>query len=107
MNWTTGDTGPPIAAVIPVLDYEGNETAGAANLTGATINFQMTPVGGKKYEVNQPADIVGDPTNGTVQYDWAANDLGRAGDYYTQWEVTFPDLTVQTTSKETITIDRQ
>jgi len=107
MNYRTGDTGPAYTARIPLKDNAGELTGSYANLTGATVNFQMRKADDKRYQVNQPATIVGDPTAGRVQYSWATNDLGIAGEYLVQFEVTFQDLTVITTETETITVERQ
>lgn len=107
MRYVTGDTGPAYTARIPLLDNDGEATGSYADLTGATVNFQMRKPNAKKYQVNQPAVIVGAPTDGRVSYSWAANDLGYPGEYDVQFEVTFNDSTIQTTVVETITVERQ
>ena len=107
MDWTTGDTGPPISARIPLLDNEGEETGSYVDLTSATVNFQMRKGDARNYRINQPAVVVGTPTDGNVRYDWRTNDLGQPGEYEVQWEVTLADLTIQTTKKVTITVLRQ
>lgn len=107
MTFKTGDTGPAFTARIPLKDHEGVATGAYANLTGASVNFQMRKPDDRRYQVNQPAVIVGPPTDGRVQYSWAANDLSIPGDFEVQFEVTFADLTVQTTERETITVERQ
>jgi len=107
MNYRTGDTGPAFTARIPIMNNEGVATGAYANLTGASVNFQMRKSDDKRYQVNQPATIVGPPTDGRVQYSWAANDLSIAGEFEVQFEVTFQDLTVITTETETNTVERQ
>jgi hypothetical protein len=47
------------------------------------------------------------PAAGTVTYSWATNDLSVPGEYVVQWEVTYPDTRIQTTSQETVTVRRQ
>lgn len=107
MRYVTGDTGPAYTARIPLLDNDSVATGSYANLTTATVNFQMRKLDDKKYQVNQPAQIVGDATNGRVTYVWQTNDLGLAGEYEVQFEVTWNDGTIQTTDTETITVERQ
>ena len=107
MRYVTGDTGPAYVARVPLLDNDGEETGFYADLTDATVNFQMRKPDDKKYQVNQPATIVGDPTDGRVRYSWATNDLGVKGEYLVQFEVTWNDGTIQTTKTETITVERQ
>ena len=107
MNFRTGDTGPAFTARIPLKDNDGVATGAYANLTRATVNFQMRKSDDKRYQVNQPATIVGDPTAGRVQYSWAANDLSISGEFEVQFEVTFEDHTIITTETETITVERQ
>ena len=107
MRYVTGDTGPAYTARIPLKDNAGELTGSYADLTGASVNFQMRKGDDKRYQVNQPATIVGAATDGRASYSWAANDLGIAGEYEVQFEVTFSDGTIQTTETETITVERQ
>jgi len=107
MQWTSGDTGPPYQARIPLLDADDEPTGSYVDLTGASVNFQMRRADDKNYRVNQPASVVGDPTEGRVRYDWSTNDLAVPGEYEVQWEITLADTTIQTTKKETITVLRQ
>ena len=107
MRYVTGDTGPAHQARIPLLDNDGNETGSYADLTDASVKFQMRKADDKEYTVDAVASIVGTPTDGRVKYSWAANDLSMPGEYLVQYEVTFPDTTIQTTTTETITVERQ
>ena len=107
MNYRTGDTGPAYTARIPLKDNDGELTGAYANLTRATVNFQMRKADDKRYQVNQPATVIGAPTDGRVQYSWAANDLSIPGEFEVQFEVTFEDQTIITTETETITVARQ
>ena len=106
MEWVTGDTKPDITARLPLLDIDGEETGSYADLTGASVMFQMRRPDDKRFTVNQPA-TVDDPPNGSVSYVWATNDLSVPGDYYVQWEVTWPDSSKQTSRVAEITIRRQ
>ena len=105
--YTTGDTGPDYQARIPLLDNDREPTGSYADLTGASVNFQMRKADDKKYQVNQPGTIVGAATDGRVKYSWQTNDLGIAGEYEVQFEVTFAGGEIQTTEKETVTVKRQ
>ena len=106
MEWVTGDTKPDIAAQIPLLDSDGEETGSNANLAGATVKFQMRRPDDKRFTVNGAA-TVNDAANGLVSYVWGANDLSVAGTYYVQWEVTWADSSQQTTKVAEITVRRQ
>jgi hypothetical protein len=107
MVFKTGDTGPAFTARIPLKDADGNLTGSYADLTDASVFFQMRKSNDRTYQVNASATIVGDPTDGRVQYSWATNDLGLAGEFECQFEITFADATIQTTDKETIQVQRQ
>jgi hypothetical protein len=107
MEWVTGDTKPDIAARLPLLDADGEETGGYANLSTALgVRFQMRRPDDKRFTVNAAA-TVSDAPNGGVRYTWGANDLSVPGDYYVQWEVTWIDGSKQTSKVAEITIRRQ
>lgn len=106
MEWVSGDTKPDISSQIPLLDADGVETGSYADLTDADVDFQMRRPDDKRFTVNQPADIV-DAPNGIVRYQWGVNDLSVPGVYQTQWEVTWPDTSIQTTAIAEITVRRQ
>lgn len=89
-----GNTKPDITAI---LHAEDDDTA-VVDLTGATVKFQMRRQDDRRFTVNAAASIVGSPTLGAVSYSWAANDLAVAGTYESQWEITFGDGKIQTTS---------
>lgn len=104
-TWVQGDTRPSITATL----HDADNPALILDLTTATsVRFQMRKADDKVYQVNEIADIVGSPVNGNVSYDWGPNDLSVAGDFETQWEVTFNDGGIQTTADtNTITVRRQ
>jgi hypothetical protein len=106
MEWVTGDTKPDISARLPLLDEEGAETGSYANLTDATVKFQMRRPDDKRFTVNKPAVVV-DAPNGIVRYTWAADELSIPGEYQVQWEVTWVDSSKQTSRYATITVRRQ
>lgn len=52
------------------------------DLTGAqSVKFTMASVPGKPKVSAANAAVVGDATEGTVEYTWQAADMDRAGDY--------------------------
>lgn len=106
MEWVTGDTKPDITARLPLLDADGEETGSYADLTNATVYFQMRRPDDKRFTVNGLASVV-DAVNGTVSYAWGPNDLSIPGSYYVQWEVTWPDTSKQTSKVAEITVRRQ
>jgi len=88
-----GDTAPDLGAVLHV---KGDPTT-PIDLTDATVRFQMRKGDDRTFTVDAAADIV-DADGGEVVYQWDTNDLAVPGDYNVQWEVTFPDLRIQTTA---------
>jgi len=88
-----GDTAPDLGAV---LHIQGDSTT-PIDLTGASVRFQMRKNDDRAFTIDAAATVL-DEGAGEVEYQWAANDLSVAGDYYVQWEVTFVDLRVQTTA---------
>lgn len=93
LTFVQGDTAPAITAVI----HDEGDSSSPVDLSGASVRFQMRFPGGKAYKVNAAASIV-DAETGQVSYSWGANDLSQPGTYEAQWEVTFADETVQTTT---------
>jgi len=101
LTFVQGDTGPAIKGqIVKVSDQS------VIDLTGATVKFQMRKEDDRRFTVNAVASITDHPT-GQVQYAWGPNDLSVPGDYQVQWEITYPDTTIQTTQAGTITIRRQ
>jgi hypothetical protein len=66
----------------------------AFDLTGSSVKFKMRPENSSTLKVDAAA-IVTSTTNGTVRYDWAANDVDTAGEYVGWWEVTLPSAKTQ------------
>lgn len=87
-----GDTRPTIYAT---LREQGGTTP--INLTSCTVRFQMRRADDKVYAINGSCQIV-DPVLGRVSYTLAANDLNNHGDFNAQFEVTYPDQSLQTTA---------
>ena len=103
-TFVQGDTGPDFVGVLIAKD----EPTTIIDLTGNLgVNFQMRKEDDKRYTVNQPATVVGDPTDGRCSYSWGANDLSVPGTYWAQWEVTFADGKIQTTVAHEIEVRRQ
>lgn len=103
LTFVQANTAPDIAGFIHLESDE----ATPADLTGATIRFQMRKPQDRRFTVNALADIVGAPTDGNVKYSWGPTDLAVTGDYQVQWEITYPDGKVQTTTPpDLITVRR-
>ena len=97
-TFVQGDTQPSLYGTLTT-------SAGAVNLTGASVKLQMRLANDYRYLVDAAAVVVS-PTAGTVRYDWATGDLDVPGDYIARWFITFSDLTVQHSDPEnTITVD--
>lgn len=101
LTFVQGDTAPAVEAQI-THDSDGSPV----DLTGAAVRFQMRKADDRRFTVNEVAVKVND-VDGRVQYAWGPNDLGVTGEYQAQWEVTYPDTRIQTTSTGTITVRRQ
>lgn len=101
LEFVQGDTAP---AVTGVIVHVSDETP--LDLTGASVRFQMRKPDDRRFTVNAGATIT-DAAAGAVRYTWAVNDLTVPGGYIVQWEVTYADTRVQTTSQESITVRRQ
>ncbi len=100
----TGDTRPIIRANLYERDSSPTQYV---DLSSATVRFQMRKADDRFYTVNASA-VVTSTVSGGVEYHLATNDLQVPGDYLIQWEVTFPDGKVQTTSvANPVTVRRQ
>ena len=98
ITFVASDTGPSVSGTI--ID----STNAPVNLTGATVKFQMRLLYERRFAVDAVAIIV-NAAAGTVRYDWMAGDLALAGEYQSQWQVTYPGGVRETTDPpNTITI---
>lgn len=103
LNFVQGDTAPDLNATIHLEE----DPEAPVDLTDASVRFQMRQANDRRYTVDAEADII-DAMAGTVRYQWAPNDLAQPGEYQAQWEITFLDSTVQTTTPtQTLTVRRQ
>jgi hypothetical protein len=82
------DTSPSLQATLK--DFNLNP----ANLTGASVRFHMKSVDGV-LKIDAPMAIT-DAVNGVVQYNWNNSDTSTVGTYYVEFEVTYPDFSVET-----------
>jgi len=58
------------------------------DLTSAqSVFFRMSPIGGGAAKVDSVASIVGNKTDGVVQYDWLDGDTDTAGSFLGSWRV--------------------
>jgi hypothetical protein len=89
-----GDTRPDVRATLTVTT-----TGLPLDLTSATeVRFQMRQDNDRSYTVNAPATIVDPRAEGKVRYSWGPNDLRQHGTYLAQWEITWAEGEVQTTT---------
>jgi hypothetical protein len=81
---------------VPSLRAELQNGSGAAvDLVNATVRFHMRAVGSATATVDADASVIGAST-GIVQYDWLAEDTVTIGSYQAEFEVTYPDGTIET-----------
>ena len=83
------DTVPSLRAALE------NGSGDAVDLTNATCNFHMRAIGSTTVVVDGVAQIVNEAT-GIVQYNWIADDTDTIGSYQAEFEVTYPDGTIET-----------
>ena len=101
LTFVQGDTSPAIRATI-THDSDGTPV----NLTDCIVRFQMRKADDRRFTVNVIASVTS-AVAGEVSYDWGANDLAVPGTYSVQWEVTYDDDRIQTTSASDISVRRQ
>lgn len=85
----SGDTSPALAATL--TDSDGN----AIDITGASVDFHMSPRGGDGTKVDAQATIT-DASNGKVEYRWSQSDTDTPGTYRGEFEVTYSGGDVET-----------
>jgi Rib/alpha/Esp surface antigen-like repeat protein len=83
------DTVPSLRAALE------NGSGTAVDLTGATCQFHMRSIGATAVTVDAVSQIV-DEATGIVQYNWIAADTVTVGSYQAEFEVTYPDGTIET-----------
>lgn len=79
MIWTKGDTRP--------LDVTLTRSGTAIDLTGATIEFHMTPRYGGAGAVNAACTIL-DALTGRVRYTWTGAQTEVDGLFDCEWQIT-------------------
>lgn len=65
------------------------------DLTNCTVKFSMILTSGGQLKVNALCAII-DAVNGKVRYSWQAADSSAYGDYKAEFQITFPDGSIQT-----------
>lgn len=88
-----GDEGSIIETIL--RDEDGT----AVDLNGATVYFNMAPIGGGALKVNAEAVNEQDTTNGEtghVSYTWQEGDSDTTGLFLAEWEVRYVGGEVQT-----------
>lgn len=84
-NIKRGDTSPAIRFGLLPSDL---------TLTGASVRFQMRPIGGQTV-IDEPASIV-TPSPPVVQYDWQSGDTDITGSYQAEFRVEYSDGAIET-----------
>lgn len=91
-----GATGPTLRVTLYGSVDPITKAKIAVNLTGATITMRMkSKEGGPLVISNGAVAIVGDPLDGTIEYDWQAGDTDTVGEYDVEWVVTYAGGDVQ------------
>ena len=65
------------------------------NLDGATVRFHMRSIGTKVVKVDESASVIS-AVGGIVRYTWAAGDTDTIGSFQAEFEVTYPDDSIET-----------
>lgn len=85
-----GDTAPALTAALKdSLDV-------ALDLTGSTVVFNLRQRGTGTVVVSRGSVTLVSPSAGQVKYVWQAGDTDLAGQFDGEFEITYPDGTVQT-----------
>jgi hypothetical protein len=79
-----GDTGQRFGSQLMV---KSGDTYLPFDLTGKSVKFLMKSQTGN-IAIAQPAAIIGDPANGSVEYAPQSSDVSTSGVYNVEWEVT-------------------
>ena len=83
------DTAPSIRATLE------NGNGDPIDLINATVRFHMRALGSTTTKVDAAATVVS-ASLVIVQYNWVAADSNTIGTYTAEFEVTYPDTTVET-----------
>jgi len=83
------DTVPSIRAELQ------NGSGDPIDLLDASARFHMRNIGGNTAVVDAEAVIINEPS-GVVQYNWVAADTAAIGSYQAEFEITYPDGTIET-----------
>lgn len=83
------DTSPALA--VTLQDDDGN----AIDLTGASVDFHMSPLDDSTLMVDSAATIA-DASAGEVKYEWSSGDTDTVQRYEAEFEVTYADGTIET-----------
>jgi hypothetical protein len=105
LTYKRNDTREAFRGTLEQLDVEATEAAGedkfkAVDLTNATavhiyLFTTKTEQGSSRRVKTGPVERV-DPAAGTVEYEWEADDLAKAGTYQMEIEVVWDDADPQT-----------
>lgn len=83
------DTVPSIRAELQ------NGNGDPVDLINANVRFLMRAIGANQTTVSAAAVVI-TPASGVVQYNWIAADTDTIGSYQAEFEVTYPDGTIET-----------
>ena len=88
-NIKQNDTVPSIRATLQ------NGSGDPVDLIDATVRFHMRAIGSTTVKVDGVVNIINESL-GLVQYNWIAADTDSIGSYQAEFEVTYPDGTIET-----------
>ncbi|MFC6953767.1 hypothetical protein [Halorubellus litoreus] len=94
---TQNDTSPPIGGNVT------GERGEMIDVTGCDVRFMMKPIGGDTLTVDDDGQVVDGP-RGVVGYGWKAADTAEHGTFQAEFELTYPDGTVETFPSESLTV---
>lgn len=83
------DTSPAIRATL--LNGSGD----TVDVQDSTVRFHMRVLGQTATVIDAAATLI-NATGGVVQYNWQAGDTDTIGSYQAEFEVTYPDGTIET-----------
>jgi len=85
---------------LPVLNATITQDGAPVDLTGAAVKFYMINAETEAVKINGASCSIISAEDGQVRYSWAGTDTDTVGDYWGEFEVTFPSGKKQTGFKQ-------
>lgn len=84
----------------PSLEVTLTQDGKPADLTGCTVKFYMKDSVSGSVKISGATCVITNALKGQLRYNWIAADTNTAGSYLGEFEVTYPDGSIQTNFKQ-------